>query len=63
MKYTIVYVDDDLNPHAYGNFTDREAAEKRADKMDEDLDKDRDIAGGGQGHVRVCQIQPLRNWV
>jgi hypothetical protein len=62
MTFTIVYVDDDMNPACYGTFRTREAAEARADRMNDSLDVERDIAGGGAGLVAVCSIQPLRTW-
>ncbi len=62
-RYTIVYVDDEMNPQCFGTFRDRLAANARMKLMDRELDEDRDIAGGSAGLLAVCAIHPLRTWL
>lgn len=60
--WTVVYVNDDGTPYAYGRFGSHEAAAKRAERMERDLDADRDDAGGGVGIVMAVPVRPLREW-
>lgn len=67
MSYVVVYVDDDMNPSAYGTATGRpfashEAASRVHKRMDADLEECRDEAGGGAGHVAVLPVQRLGSW-
>jgi hypothetical protein len=62
MTFTVVYVNDDMAPSCFGTFNTHEAALKFADRINADLDNDRDVAGGGAGLVAVCPIQRKRAW-
>lgn len=63
MKFTIIYTaQDNGEQSAYGNFSSREAAWRRLQRMERDLDPDRDEAGGGVGDLQVVQIRPLWTW-
>lgn len=61
-RWTVVYVSDDMQPSVYGTYTSYDRARAARDRMDRDLENDRDMAGGGAGHVQVCRIQPARAW-
>ena len=43
-RWTVVYVDDDMNPWFYGVFGSQKAATRFADRIDKTLE--RDVAGG-----------------
>jgi hypothetical protein len=62
MTFTVVYISDDLSPSCYGQFSTREAATKVAERMERDLDDDRDDSGGGVGWVHVCKLQRRSDW-
>jgi hypothetical protein len=60
--YVAVFVNDDGMPYAYGPFRSEERADAVAERIERDLDEDRDVAGGGAGMVRVCRVEPPEAW-
>jgi hypothetical protein len=61
MRFTVVYISDDLSASCYGTFSTREAAQKACDKMRADLDAVATVIGD-MGHAEVCQIQRKGAW-
>lgn len=61
--FTIVYTAaDNGEQFAYGNFKTGEAAERRRQRMERDLDAGRDASGGGVGDLQVVKVCPLWSW-